>query len=76
MAPHFWGAFVGCTAFLAIPQIVAWFLFVGLKTGRIPVRGGVEERRESPVWFWSIAAGYAVLLLIFLLVVLQVLADI
>lgn len=73
--PNEWGAFVGGTAFLTIPQVVAWFLFVGLRTGRMPIRGGAEVRRESPMWFWSTAVMYAVLVLLFLWVILAVLFD-
>ena len=73
--PNEWGAFVGGTAFLAIPQIVAWLLFVGLWTGRMPVRGGAGDRHEAPTWFWIIAAMYAALLLLFLWIILAVLID-
>lgn len=63
--PDNWGAFAGGTAFLAIPQIIAWFLFVGLRTGRLPVRFGSEDRKETPTWFWIIAAMYLAILLLF-----------
>ena len=57
--PNAWGAFVGGTAFLAIPQLVAWALFVGMSTGRIPTAYGRSElRAEEPVWFWFTAALY------------------
>lgn len=74
--PNEWGAFVGGTAFLTIPQVVAWILFVGLKTGRMPSAYGRSElRAETPTWFWSTAAMYAVLLLLILWVILAVLFD-
>ena len=69
------GAVAGGTAFLAIPQLIAWFLFVGLRTERMPVRFGSEYRPKSPTWFWSVAAMYAVLLLLFLWVVIAVVFD-
>lgn len=47
-----------------IPQISGWALFVGLKTGRIPVRGGEEVRAESPMWFWLTAACYGFIALL------------
>ena len=73
--PNEWGAFVGGTAFLIIPQIVAWFLFVGLRTGRIPSRYGSEYRSDSPTWFWITAAIYAGIVLLFLWIILAVLTD-
>jgi hypothetical protein len=66
-----WRAFVGGTAFLAIPQIVAWNLFVGLKTGRMPSAYGRSElRAESPTWFWLTGSLYAALVLLFLWAIL------
>jgi hypothetical protein len=35
-----WRAVFGGSAFLLIPQIVGWLLFVGLKTGIMPARVG------------------------------------
>jgi len=70
-----WRAFLGGTAFLLIPQIVGWFLFAGLKTGRMPVRGGDELRADSPIWFWIVAAMYGGVLLMFCWFVLVVLID-
>jgi len=74
--PDEWVAFVGATAFLAIPQLVGWFLLVGLRTGRMPVRGGVEARSESPTWFWIFAATYAALLLFFVWAILALLVEV
>lgn len=71
--PSEWGAFVGGTAFLAIPQMLAWYLFVGLRTGRLPSRFGSEYRSESPTWFWILATMYAGLVLLFLYIILAVL---
>lgn len=73
--PDQWAAFAGGTAFLTIPQLVGWFLFVGLRTGRMPVRGGVEARRDSQTWFWMVAAIYGALLLLFLWAILALLID-
>jgi hypothetical protein len=67
--------FAGGTAFLAIPQIIAWFLFVGLRTGRMPVRFGSEDRTKSPTWFGIAAVVYAALLLLFLWVIVAVIFD-
>ena len=65
--PNDWGAFLGGTAFLTIPQLTAWALFVGLRTGRMPsAYGGSESLAESPIWFWALAAGYAAVVLVFL----------
>jgi hypothetical protein len=69
------GVVAGGTAFLAIPQIVAWFLFVGLRTGRMPVRGGSEDRTASPTWFWITAAMYAALVALFLWFIIAVIFD-
>ena len=74
--PNDWRAFVGGTAFLAIAQIVAWMLFVGLRTGRMPVRGGAADRSDSPTWFWIVAAMYAALLLAFFWAILVVLFEV
>ena len=74
--PNDWRAFVGGTAFLAIAQIVAWMLFVGLRAGRIPVRGGAADRSDSPTWFWIVAAMYAALLLAFFWAILVVLFEV
>lgn len=63
--PHAWRAFIGGTAFLMLPQMFGWFLFVGLYTGRIPARSGSELRSVSPIWFWSMAAIYLALLIVF-----------
>lgn len=74
-APGNWGAFAGGTALLTIPQVIAWFLYVGLRTGRMPLRGGREDRRESPTWFWIVAALYAAMLFQFAWLAATVLAD-
>lgn len=60
------GALVGGTALLAIPQMMAWFIFVGLQTGRIPsAYGGSELREKEPTWFWFTTALYCGVLLTF-----------
>ena len=74
--PTDWRVFVGGTAFFASPQIFAWALFVGLRTGRMPTAyGGSELREESPVWFWLIGAVYGAMVLLFLGVVLYIVMD-
>lgn len=71
--PNEIGAFLGGTAFLAIPQMIAWYLFVGLRTGRMPsAYGRSEKRAESPTWFWIIGGGYTALLLLFLWIIVGV----
>ena len=68
-----WGALLGGTAFLFIPQVVAWLLFVGLTTGRMPSAYGRSElRAELPRWFWITGAGYAGLLLFFVWIIVGV----
>jgi len=73
LLPNDVGGFVSGTAILVIPQIIAWNLFVGLRTGRMPSgHGTFEVRAEAPVWFWLTAAPYAGCLLLFLWLVLAV----
>ena len=68
-----WRALLGGTAFLFIPQIVGWLLFVGLKTGRMPSAYGRSElRAHSSLWFWITGAGYAAILLLFVWVIVGV----
>lgn len=68
-----WRALLGGTAFLFIPQIVGWLLFVGFKTDRMPsAYGRSESRADSPTWFWLTGGMYAALLLLFLWVVIGV----
>ncbi|MBQ1542951.1 MAG: hypothetical protein IIZ63_13215 [Caulobacteraceae bacterium] len=68
-----WWALLGGAAFLFIPQMVGWMLFVGLTTGRMPSAYGRSElRSESPRWFWVTGAGYAGLLLLFLWIIIGV----
>ena len=64
--PDEWGAFVGGTALLLIPEMMAWFIFVGLKTGRIPsAYGGSEVRAVEPTWFWFTCVLYSAVLATF-----------
>jgi hypothetical protein len=71
-----WRGLVGGTAFLFIPQIVGWLLFVGLKTNRMPsAYGRSEVRSESPTWFWLTGGMYAALLLLFLWIIVGVAAG-
>jgi hypothetical protein len=71
--PNELGAFVGGTLFLAIPQMIAWALFVGLRTGRMPSAYGKSElRAETPARFWLTGALYGGLLLLFLWIIVGV----
>ena len=68
-----WRGLLGGTAFLFILQIVAWLLFVGMRTGRMPSAYGRSElRAEAPTWFWLTGAAYGGLLLLFCWMVLGV----
>jgi hypothetical protein len=65
-----WRGLLGGTAILSIPLIVAWLLFVGLRTGRMPSAYGRSElRAETPTWFWLTGSLYAGLLLLFLWII-------
>jgi hypothetical protein len=72
-----WRGMIGGTALFFIPLMVAWLLFVGLRTGRMPSAYGRSElRSEAPRWFWMTGAAYASLLLLFFcLIVGGVLLD-
>ena len=71
-----WRALVGGTAFLFIPQIVGWLLYVGLATGRMPSAYGRSEMRDAaPRWFWLTGTLYAGLLLLFIYIVLSVIIS-
>ena len=74
--PQEWGAFIGGTSFLAIPQMVGWLLFVGLKTGVMPVRGRKVDRRVSPREFWVVAASYSAVLFVYVWIIAMVLLDV
>lgn len=68
-----WRALLGGTAFLFIPQIAGWLLYVGLATGRMPSAYGRSEMRDtSPRWFWLTGSLYGGLLLFFLYIILSV----
>lgn len=73
--PQNWRAFIGGTSFLTIPQIVGWLLFVGLKTGVMPERGGKVERQASPIGFWLVAAAYGLVLVVYAWIIAMVLLD-
>lgn len=67
-----WRLVIGA-AFLFIPLIVGWMLYVGLATGRMPSAYGRSElRAKSPTWFWLTGSLYAGLLLLFLIFALDV----
>ena len=70
------GAFVGGTAFLMIPQLMAFFLLIGFKSGVMPMRGGKAARKDDPISFWLAASCYGGLLAFTLWFILTVLADI
>lgn len=61
---HDWKAVPGGSALLFIPLACGWCLFVGLRTGRIPARGGEESRTDTPTWFWVTAAIYGAMALL------------
>lgn len=62
-----WRGLIGGTAFLFIPQIVGWLLYVGLATGRMPSAYRRSETRDaSPRWFWLTGSLHAGLLLLYL----------
>ena len=60
-----WRALVGSVAFLTIPQIVGFLLFVGLKTGVMPQRGRRVSKAESPIEFWITGGLYVALLVLY-----------
>jgi hypothetical protein len=73
MSTNDWRAVLGGTAFLFIPQIVGWSLFIGLRTGRMPSAYGRSElRTKAPTWFWLTGGLYAGLLLLFLWIIFGV----
>ena len=73
LASKDWRALIGGTAFLFIPQIVGWLLYVGLATGRMPSAYGRSETRDaSPRGFWLTGSLYAGLLLLFLYIIVSV----
>ena len=74
--PGEWGAFIGGTSFLAIPQMVGWLLFVGLKTGIMPECARKVDRQVSPREFWVVAASYGVVLLVYAWIITMVLLDV
>jgi hypothetical protein len=51
---------------LTIPQIVAFLLFVGLRTGMMPQRGRRVSRTEHPIDFWMTAGGYGIVLAMYI----------
>jgi hypothetical protein len=72
-ATNNWRVIIPGTAFFFLPMILAWLLFVGLKTGRMPSGYGRSElRASSPAGFWLTAGLYACPVLLFLYFVLGV----
>lgn len=57
-----WKGLLGGTSFLAIPLLVGFGLFVGLRTGLMPQRGRRVSRADHPVDFWFTGGLYATLL--------------
>ncbi len=72
-ATNDWRGLAGGEAFLFIPQVLGWLLYVGFTTGRMPSGYGRSEMRDtSPLWFWLTGSLYAGLLLFFLYIILSV----
>lgn len=64
---------MGGAAFLFIPQIIGWVLYVGLAACRMPSAYGQSEIRNAyPRWFWLMGSLYAGPLLLFLDIILSV----
>ena len=64
-------------AFAAIALMLGLGLVRGLQTGviraRVAVPGdGVVSRAEKPVWFWTVVAGYSIIILIFVAIFISV----
>jgi|SRR3954454_16705804 hypothetical protein len=57
-------AFLGGCAFFAIPLLTSILIFVGLRTGFIPSRGGRICRAEEPVTFWFVIGMQAAVLIV------------
>ena len=74
-------AVVGEFAFIAIALMLGWGLIRGLQTGIIRARVGIPgngsvSRAEKPIWFWTVVAGYSVIILIFATIFISVGLDI
>lgn len=53
-----WRGMIGGTALFFIPLMMAWLLFVGLRTGRMPSAYGRSElRSEAPRWVLGDGSG-------------------
>ena len=59
-----------------IPQLMAFFLLIGFKSGVMPMRGGKAARKDEPTSFWLAASCYGALLAFTLWFILTVLVDI
>lgn len=66
---------LGGTAFLSIPQLLAWQAFVGLRTGILPARGRVARARQ-PVTFWCIVAGCVTIAATYIGMLIKVTTDV
>ncbi len=69
------GAFVGGVAFLTIPQLCGWMLYVGLRTGRIQARGDTMSRADAPFGFWFTVTSYFAVFIVYVGLLLWVAID-
>ena len=69
------GTILGGVSFLFIPELMAWMLFVGLRTGFMPQRGAKVIRATQPVEFWVTAVAYAVIFVMFIGFLITVALD-
>ncbi len=54
-----WQLVLGSGLLFLLPLMLCWYLFVGLRTGRIPTRFGSDDRQTSPLSFWLQVVLYA-----------------
>ena len=73
--PLDWRVFVGSCAFFCVPLLLGTMLFVGLRTGRMPIRGEPFVRATEPVWFWMTGGMYVVALAAYFGVVALITID-
>jgi hypothetical protein len=50
-------------------------LFTGLRRGVIRAKGGSYSRADQPIWFWTLSALYAALMVFYLVVMVRVGSD-
>lgn len=68
-----WRAVAGGIAFFTIPQMAAWCLFVGFRTGSIPARGRFS-RADQRFDFWFGVAAYCLILAMYVVAPVIVIA--